>query len=132
MLEAVNAVVKHDVSRGLALLKRLSERDLVAIHSASSRHVLRWAAFPRTLGVRPILDRLTDSDDERLRALGLTLEAVLAVNDDSKESGFTALFAADSLRRRAAAFVAVGNLMSGLGRRSRKSVALIAFRRSRA
>ena len=113
MLEAVNAVVKHDVGRGLSLLERFARRDLVAVHSASGRHVLQWAAYNHTLAVQPILDRLADSDDESLRALGLTLEAVLALNDDSKEPGFTALFAGDSLRRRVAGFVAAENLTSG-------------------
>ena len=56
---------------------------------------------------------LTDSDDQRLRALGLTFEAALALYNDSRESDFTALCTDDSLRRRVAAFVAVGNLVSG-------------------
>lgn len=119
MLEAVNSVVKHDVGRGLSLLKRFATRDLVAIHSASGRQVLQWAAYTHTLTVQPILDRLAGSDDESLRALGLTLEAVVALNDDSREPGFTALFAGDSLRRRVAAFVAAESLTSGtMGQRA--------------
>jgi hypothetical protein len=110
MLEAVNAVIKYDVDRGLSLLKRLSDRDLGAVHSASGQTVLQWAAYNHTHAVQPILDR--DSDDESLRALGLVLDAVLALNNDSNESVFTAQFASDSLRRRAAAFVAVGYVVS--------------------
>jgi hypothetical protein len=106
----VNAVAKHDVSRGLSLLERLARRDLIAVHSVSGRHMLQWAAYNHTVAVRPILDRLSASGEERLRALGLTLEAVLALNDDTREADFSALFAEDALRRRVAAFVAVGNL----------------------
>ena len=62
MLEAVNAVVKHDVGRGLSLPERLATRDLVAVHSASGRHVLQWAAYNYTLAVQTILHRLADSD----------------------------------------------------------------------
>lgn len=113
MLEAVNAVVKHDVGRGLSLLERLARLDLVAVNSVSGRHVLQWAAHNHTLAVQLILDRLTGSDDESLRALGLAIEAVLALTNDTREPGFIAPFAGDSLRRRVAAFVAADSLTSG-------------------
>jgi hypothetical protein len=112
MFHAVNAVVKDDVPRGLSLLKRLATCDLLAVHSTAGRHVLRWATYNHTADVQPILDPLTDSDDDRLRALGLELEAGLALNDEAREPAFSASFAEDILRRRVAVFVAVGNLSS--------------------
>jgi hypothetical protein len=122
MFEAVNATIKHDVMRGLSLLEKLAAQDLLAVHSASGRHVLQWAARNHTSVVQPILNRLSQSsEDERLRALGLALEAGLALNDDERESAFLELFDDDVLRRRVAAFVAAANLGSGsVGDRSER------------
>lgn len=110
MLHAINAVLKHDAQRGLALLKQHATRDLVAVHSTRGHHVLRWASYNHTAEMQLVLDRLTGSNDDTLRALGLAMEAGLALHDQARESSFSSAFPDDVLRRRVAAFVAAGNL----------------------
>jgi len=112
MYRAINSMVKFDVDLGLELLRRLANKDLSALQSNHGRHVLRWASWNYPDAMHPVLDALVSSDDDGLRALGLTYRAARSLGDETEARSFLDLATDDVLARRICAFVATRNLKS--------------------
>ena len=108
MLGTINSVSKHHPEQGLSMVARIARHDPHALLGHHGQHVLGWAKFRPSFDAS-IIPGLIAAPDLSLKALGLKLEAALALLADERGVRFTSRFSTP-LARQVAAFMASANI----------------------
>ena len=110
MANTVNSVGKYDADKAVALLKRLTAKDVRVLQSHSAQHMLNWAVHEYANVVADLVADLLVSKSKSLRAHGHFLESLLALLDEEWNSAFVTGFEGNILRRQVAAYRGAGNV----------------------